>query len=87
MVKKEEELEFKRKVELTIKTIIFFILKVFLAGSIILIIIAIFTSNSALVYPTYEKTNDMLIQIFVLGGLFMVVYGLVKEHQLKKKKK
>lgn len=81
---KQEELEFQRKVEITIKTIFILFFKIILTGCVLLIIIAIATNNSALVYPTYEKTNEMLIQIFVLGILGRVIIELVKKYIKKK---
>ena len=83
----KEELDFQGKVEITIETIFIFLFKIFLSGSILLIIIAILTFNSVLVYPTYGKTNEMLIQIFVLGVLFMIIFKFIKRRLSENKKK
>jgi hypothetical protein len=72
-MKTQEELDFKRKVELTIETIFIKIIKIFLWGYLLIIIIGIVTNNYALLYPTDEKTNEVLIQILFLGVVFTLI--------------
>ncbi|MFH1209614.1 MAG: hypothetical protein V1663_02395 [archaeon] len=74
----KKKLKFQGDNKMTILGIFILILKIFLWGSILLIIIAILTFNSALVYPVSERINEMLIQIFVLGILFMIISKFVR---------
>jgi len=83
-----EELQFEQKVKIILKVIIFSILKVFLSGMIILTIIAFVTGNNALVYPYGDEANrNMIIQVIVLGLIFMGVFPPLKRLYLKVLKK
>jgi hypothetical protein len=83
----KEELQFERKVKITIKVIFVLFLKVLLYGAVLLTFIAIITNNSSLIYPYGDEAfRNMLIQVFVLGLLFIGIENFIKKMLLKRKK-
>jgi len=82
-MKKEEELEFQRKVVLVIKVIFFGVLNILFWGWILWMIITILIGGN--LYPIGDDLNSALIEIVILGILYITIAPKIKEWWNKRK--